>query len=258
MCGRYELHSHPAAVALAFGLSLAPEIAPRYNIAPMQDVPVIRLRSDGARELSTARWGLVPRWAKDPSIGNKLINARGETLAEKPSFRMAFKHHRCLIPANGFYEWMPGAAGGKQPIHIGMKDGALFAFAGVCERWMSPEGDVLDTCSIATTSANALLAVLHERMPVIIPPEQYERWLDVSRFDVQDLLEPYPAQAMRWYPVSTRVNSVRNDDAALLTEIVDAAPPEQPIAGTPAEANAKSAADAESGDHCPPEQKELV
>ena len=251
MCGRYELHSHPAAIALAFGLSLPPEIEPRYNIAPMQDVPIVRLRKEGTRELAQARWGLVPRWAKDPSIGNKMINARGETLSEKPSFRMAFKHHRCLLPANGFYEWKTSAAGGKQPIHIGMKDGAPFAFAGLFERWLSPDGRVLDTCTIATTSANTLIAALHDRMPVIIAPDQYERWLDVTQADVQDLLAPYPGDAMRWYPVSTRVNSVRNDDPALLVEIAEA---------VPANASATSAplpADSEPDSVNDPEQTQL-
>jgi putative SOS response-associated peptidase YedK len=234
MCGRYELHTNPAALALAFGLSFPPQLRARYNIAPMQDVPIIRHGRDGARELAHARWGLVPRWAKDPSIGNKMINARSETLAEKPSFRTAFKHHRCLLPADGFYEWKTAPGGGKQPIHIGMKDGAPFAFAGLSERWLSPAGEVLDTCTIATTSANALLAPLHDRMPVIVPAASYDRWLDVTQADVLDLLAPYPAEAMRWYPVSPRVNSVRNDDPTLLLEIAEPVAPLPPHAGPPA------------------------
>ena len=224
MCGRYELHTHPAALALAFGLPAPPSLKPRYNIAPMQDVPVIRLSGENLRELAHVRWGLVPRWARDPSIGSRMINARAETLAQKPSFRTALKRHRCLIPASGFYEWklIPGAA--KQPIHIGMKDGSPFAFAGLTERWLSPEGEVLDTCTIVTTQANALLAAMHDRMPAIIAPAQYARWLDVAVTDVAELFAPYPAEAMTWYPVSTRVNSVRHDDAALIERVEEAAP----------------------------------
>ena len=252
MCGRYELHTHPAALALAFGLKLPPAIAPRYNIAPMQDVPVIRLSKAGERELAQVRWGLVPRWAKDPSIGSKMINARSETLAEKPSFRTALKRHRCLIPADGFYEWkvVPGA--GKQPIHIGMKDGAPFAFAGLTERWLSPAGEVLDTCTIVTTQANAMLSAMHDRMPAIIAPTQYERWLDVAVEEVADLLAPYPADAMTWYPVSTRVNSVRHDDATLIERVAEAG-------GTHADGTSPSpaAADEAPADEPPPEQSEL-
>jgi putative SOS response-associated peptidase YedK len=244
MCGRYELHTHPAALALAFGLSIPPSLKARYNIAPMQDVPVIRLAADGEREVAHLRWGLVPRWAKDPSIGARMINARAETLAEKPSFRTALKRHRILIPATGFYEWkvLPGA--GKQPIHIGMKDGAPFAFAGLAERWLSPEGEVLDTCTIVTTQANAMLATMYDRMPAIIAPTQYARWLDVAVTDVADLFAPYPADAMTYYPVSTRVNNVRHDDATLIERVAAAAaaaadsgdgPPAPAAADAPAE-----------------------
>ncbi len=222
MCGRYELHTHPAALALAFGLKYPPALSARYNIAPTQEVPVVRVSQAGERELAQVRWGLVPRWAKDPSIGARMINARAETLADKPSFRTALKKHRVLLPADGFYEWKQTAAG-KQPIHIGMKDSAPFAFAGLAERWLSPEGQVLDTCTIITTDANALLATMHDRMPVIVAPEHYARWLDVAVSDVADLFAPYPADAMRLYPVSTRVNSVRNDDAALIDPVAEEA-----------------------------------
>ncbi|MCC6193185.1 MAG: SOS response-associated peptidase [Burkholderiales bacterium] len=226
MCGRYELHTHPAALALLFGLPHPPAIGPRYNMAPTQDVPVIRRNRAGERELAQVRWGLVPRWAKDPSIGARLINARAETVADKPAFRMALRHHRCLVPADGFYEWMPRASGGKQPMHVGMRDGGTFAMAGLTERWLSPEGHVLDSCAIVTTQSNALLAPVHDRMPVIIAPEHYERWLVAAGDDVADLLVPYPAQAMTFYPVSTRVNAVRNDDASLIEEAAAALPRE--------------------------------
>jgi putative SOS response-associated peptidase YedK len=225
MCGRYELHTHPAAIALAFGLPEPPSIAPRYNIAPMQQVPVVRLRADGTRECVEMRWGLVPRWAKDPSIGVRLINARAETIVDKPSFRTAFHHHRCLLPADGFYEWQTTATG-KQPVHVARRDGAPIGFAGLFERWLAADGSVLDTCTIVTTAANDLLRALHDRMPVIVAPADYARWLDAANPDVLDLLAPFPSAALACHPVSTRVNAVRNDDAALIVPVapvVDAA-----------------------------------
>ena len=221
MCGRYELHSNPAAIALAFGLAHAPSVRPRYNVAPMQEVPIVRVSASGAREFVAVRWGLVPRWAKDPAIGSKMINARGETVASKPSFRTAFRRHRCLIPANGFYEWMPVADGRKQPVLIGMKDGSVFAFAGLYERWLTGDGEPLDSCTILTTDANDLLRAVHDRMPVIVPAEQYARWLDPAQDGPQALVAPYPSDAMTWWPVSSRVNSVRHDDASLIERLPD-------------------------------------
>lgn len=220
MCGRYELHSNPAAIALAFGLTWPPEIHPRYNIAPMQDVPIVRLNAAGERELTQMRWGLVPRWAKDPSIGARLINARGETVATKPAFGIAFRRHRCLLPADGFYEWRTRDDGKKQPHHVGMKDGSVFALAGLYERWLSPEGEPLDTCSIITTEANALLHDLHDRMPVIVPREAYEQWLDPTTPDPEAFIGPYPEEQLTHWPVSTRVNSVKNDDAACIAPLI--------------------------------------
>lgn len=221
MCGRYELSSHPAAIALAFGLPHPPDIQPRYNIAPTQQVPIVRLNHAGERELVQVRWGLVPRWAKDPSIGTRMINARGETLASKAAFSNAFARHRCLVPANGFYEWQVTRSG-KQPMHVGMPDGRPFGLAGLYERWLSPEGEVLDTCAIVTTSACDSLRNVHERMPVIVPDAEYGRWLDSANADVADLVAAWSGGPLRVYPVSTRVNSVRNDDAAL-RDPVDAA-----------------------------------
>jgi putative SOS response-associated peptidase YedK len=226
MCGRYELHANPAAIALAFGLAWPPDIAPRYNIAPMQQVPIVRVNAHGERELVQVRWGLVPRWAKHPSIGARMINARAETVATKPAFRMAFQRHRCLLPADGFYEWQVRADGSKQPIHIGMKDGSLFGLAGLYERWLTPEGDPLDTCTILTTDANALLRRLHDRMPVIVPREAFEQWLDPATPDPAELLTPFDAARMAAWPVDARVNSVRNDDAACI----------EPLAANQAEA----------------------
>jgi putative SOS response-associated peptidase YedK len=221
MCGRYELHAHPAAIALAFGLAEPPEIVPRYNIAPMQQVPIVRVNAHGARELAFVRWGLVPRWAKDPAIGAKMINARGETVRDKPAFRTAYRRHRCLLPASGFYEWMARdtATGAKQPVHVAPRDGTLFAFAGLAERWLGPDNEPLDTCTIVTTVANALLAPVHERMPLIIAPADYARWLDPTVADPADLIAPYDNEALRYVPVSTRVNTVRHDDASLIVPV---------------------------------------
>ena len=188
----------------------------------MTDVPVVRMNANHQRELVWLRWGLVPRRAGDPSIGSKMINARGETLAQRQSFRMAYRRHRCLLPADGFYEWMPvpgNAPVRKQPLHISMKDGAPFGLAGLCERWLSPDGDVLDTCAIITTAANALLRPVHERMPLIVAPEDYARWLDPANADVDDLVAPFPAERMTCRPVSTRVNAVRNDEPALIEPV---------------------------------------
>ena len=236
MCGRYELHSHPAAIALAFGLRAPPALAPRYNIAPTQQVPIVRRAADGGNELVEVRWGLVPRWARDPSIGAHMINARAETLVEKRAFRNAFRRHRCLLPADGFYEWKTAPAG-KQPMHVGMKDRQPFGLAGLYERWLAPDGAVVDSCTIITCDANALLRPLHDRMPVIIPPEDYGRWLDPANSDVTDLLAPYPAGAMTWHPVSARVNAVRNDDPSLVVPVDGGETPSAPDVAAPEEAS---------------------
>lgn len=219
MCGRYELHTHPVAIALAFGLAYPPEIGARYNIAPMQQVPIVRVNAAGERELVQVRWGFVPRWAKDPSIGVKMINARGETAATKASFRTSFRRHRCLLPADAFYEWQARGDGTKQPMRIGMTDGSVFGLAGLYERWLSPEGEPLDTCTILTTEANPVLKPLHDRMPVIVPAQAYEQWLDPAAENVGALVAPFTAQPMSYWPVSTRVNSVKNDDAQCIEPI---------------------------------------
>ena len=172
-----------------------PDVHARYNIAPMTEVPIVRVNAEGHRELVRMRWGLVPRWAKDPSIGAKMINARGETLAEKPSFRTAFRRHRCLLPptASTSGSEATGEHPRKQPLHIGMKDGSLFAMAGLYERWRNAEGEVLDSCTIVTTEANALLRPVHDRMPVIVAPEHYARWLDpASRTTTPTCSRPTP------------------------------------------------------------------
>ncbi len=218
MCGRYELSSHPAVIALAFGLPHPPEIKPRYNIAPMQQVPIVRVNAAGERELVQVRWGFVPRWAKDPAIGARMINARAETVATRSAFRNAFERHRCLVPVTGFYEWQTTRSG-KQPMHVGMPDRQPFGLAGLHERWLSHEGEVLDTCAIITTEACASLRSVHDRMPVIVPAAEYERWLDPSNADVGDLVTTWSGAPLHVYPVSTRVNAVRNDDAEVCEPI---------------------------------------
>jgi putative SOS response-associated peptidase YedK len=228
MCGRYELHTHPAVLALLYGVPFPEDTKARYNVAPSQELPIVRVDREGKRELAAMRWGLIPHWAKDKSIGYKTINARAETVATAPAFRDSFKWRRCLVPATGFYEWRK-VASGKQPYHLGMIDGSPFAFAGLWSRWKPAEGDPVETYTIVTTEPNELAAKIHNRMPVILAPEDYARWLDVEAPGAGELLKPYPADEMRAYPVSTRVNKPANDDAGLIEEV---RPPET-AAGTP-------------------------
>ncbi|GAB4424866.1 MAG: SOS response-associated peptidase [Chloroflexi bacterium OHK40] len=220
MCGRFSLAVPAEQLATQFALTEAPALSPRYNIAPTQEVAVVRA-GDRGRELAMFRWGLVPPWATDPSIGARMINARSETAAEKPAFRGAMRQRRCLIPASGFYEWQ-AQPGGKQPFYIGLADGQPFALAGLWEHWRSPEGQWLLTCTILTTTANELVQPLHDRMPVIVPPKQYDHWLDPGITDagpLQELLVPFPAAQMRAYPVSRAVNRVTNDDPSLIAPL---------------------------------------
>jgi putative SOS response-associated peptidase YedK len=216
MCGRYRLSRRKQLVEEYFdSVSEEPDWDPRYNIAPTQPVPVIRQNpKEAVRELSLVRWGLIPSWAKDSSAAAKMINARSETAGAKPAFRDAMKYRRCLIPADGFYEWQrTGKA--KQPYCFEVNDGELFAFAGIWDRWKEAGGDWIETCSILTTTPNAVTSVVHDRMPVILHPDGYDLWLDPGMNDVttaSELLKPYDARLMRCYPVSSRVNSVANDD----------------------------------------------
>jgi putative SOS response-associated peptidase YedK len=225
MCGRYSLTSPPEAMARLFGFTgPLPNWPARYNIAPTQLVPAIRAaKRKGERELVLLRWGLVPSWAKDLAMGAKMINARAEGLAEGPAFRSALAARRCLLPADGFFEWQ-SAPGGKRPYRIGLAGGSseampLFAFAGLWEHWeKSADGAPVESCTIITTEANAALRPIHERMPVILPPGDYAAWLDPATPTqaALALLRPYPAEAMMVYPISRRVNNVRFDDAACL------------------------------------------
>lgn len=215
MCGRFRLGKGREALKKFFGAELETDWDPRYNVAPGQSV--VTVRQDAAqpvRRLSLMRWGLIPFWAKEAAIGYKMINARSETIADKPAFREPLKSRRCLIAADGFYEWKK-LEKTKQPYCFTMSDDALFAFAGIWDRWKSPEGGTVETCSILTTSANDLVRDVHDRMPVILPPESFDLWLDpgfTTREGIVELLKPFAAGAMKKYPVSTRVNSVKNDD----------------------------------------------
>lgn len=199
---------------------LSEELAPRYNIAPSQQVPIIR-QEDGRRSVSTVRWGLVPHWAKDLSIGNRMINARSETITKKPAFRAAFSRRRCLIPADGFYEW--GKTGKtKRPFHFTLKDQSLFAFAGLWDAWQSPDGSIIESCTILTTVANNLAADLPDRMPVILSRQHYALWLTApfsEAANLADLLVPFDAELMRRYEVSPVVNNPKNDSSDCIKPI---------------------------------------
>ena len=215
MCGRFTLFEADNILSKEFGVSGFSPLSPRYNIAPSQPVAAVRAAPAGAgREFALLRWGLIPSWSKNPAIGNRLINARAETAREKPSFRNAFRRHRCLIPTNGFFEWQRREHG-KQPYFVRMRDGRPFAFAGLWDRWESPETGVIESCAILTTAANAVLAPIHDRMPVILPPTEYERWLDPALPNTDSLaplLAPFPPDGMLAFPVSPRVNAPAVDD----------------------------------------------
>ena len=215
MCGRFTLGATAATLAAQFDLATVPTWTPRYNIAPTQEVLVVLQPSPQAnREARLHRWGLIPPWAKDPSIGNRMINARAETVATKPAFRRAFKERRCLLLADGLYEWQRQERR-KQPFYIRLRDGRPFAFAGLWEHWEGSEGMAIQSCTILTTTSNEVVDRIHDRMPVILSPTDYDSWLDPNIQEptvLQTLLRPYPADEMTAYPVSTLVNSPANDN----------------------------------------------
>lgn len=221
MCGRFARKSTQEVLAEWFDLELEemPWFAPSYNVAPQSVQPVVRLSRDtGKRELSLLRWGLVPFWAKDAKIGYNTINARAEEAASKPAFREAMKKRRCLVPADAFYEWQRLDPKTKQAFAVALKSGKPFAFAGLWESWQPKVGEPLETFTILTTDPNEVMEPIHDRMPVIVAPKDYDRWLhagDPGRLPV-DLLRPYSAEPMTAWPVSERVGNVRNNDAALL------------------------------------------
>ena len=211
MCGRFSNNAKPERIKKEFKVGIKnPNLyEPRYNIAPSQMIDAV-FESKTERVLSQLKWGLVPSWAKDAEIGNRMINARAETLREKPSFRDAFKSRRCIIPASGFYEWKRKNAGAKQPFYFYLKEREVFGFAGLWEEWLDKEtGELLETCTIITTEANEVLKPVHDRMPVILKPENYDEWLDTNVKDtetLQELLKPYPAKEMDAHAVSRSVN----------------------------------------------------
>ncbi|QQE10359.1 SOS response-associated peptidase [Planctomycetota bacterium] len=221
MCGRYVLTHEEHLLEEWLEAALDIYLKPRYNIAPTQPIPIARIEPETKRRhITFAFWGLIPSWSKDPSIGSKLINARSETLREKPSFKGNFKYRRCLIPASGFYEWKAITKGPKTPHYIRMLDEYPFAFAGLWDTYLSPDGSEVDTATIITTQANPLIRVLHQRMPVIIPREHFDQWLNpdnIKATNLDKLLIPYPADEMTYYPVSTDVNTVKNDRPDLIT-----------------------------------------
>jgi putative SOS response-associated peptidase YedK len=217
MCGRYMLTSPVEALRQLFLFEERPNLMPRYNVAPTQDVPIVRLSRNGTeRELIMARWGLVPFWADDLKIGNRLINARRESVHTMRPFREAYNRRRCLVPADGFFEWRKEGKA-RQPLLIRRKDQAPFAFAGLWERWKDPsEGTVVRSCTIITCPANELVALIHDRMPVILAPDDHARWLDPAATDARSLLAPCPAAWLESFPVNPWVNDPRHDDATCI------------------------------------------
>lgn len=220
MCCRFFLFADEKELKARFGATGGAIVKPSYNIAPSQPALVVRETSEAGRELAWMQWGLVPFWANDPAIGNKLINARSETATEKPAFRGALKYRRCLLPANGYYEWA-STEDKKQPFRIGLRSGEPLAIACLWETWERGEG-YLETFAILTTGPNEVVAPLHSRMPVIIDPLDFGRWLDPALrkpLDLKDLCKPYAAELMEALPVSTRVNNPRNDGPSLIEPI---------------------------------------
>ena len=238
MCGRYVIISTPEAIRALFGYGEQPNFPPRYNVAPTQPIPIVRL-NDGKRSFALKRWGLLPSWVKDPKTFPLLINARGESVLQKPAFRNAMRRRRCLIPTDGFYEWQAGQTGGpKRPYFVRAKRDAEgrappLAFAGLYETWTGPNGEELDTAAIVTTAANRTLAAIHDRMPMFVPKDAFDLWLDCANVEADvaaALIRPAPDDLLEAYQISTAVNRVANDSEALL-QPVPAAPaaPARPV-----------------------------
>lgn len=226
MCGRYTLITDATDLATAFDVVIPSGLSPRCNIAPGQPIPIIhRTATDPRRHWTLARWGLVPPWAADPATASRLINARSETAADKPAFRAAMRHRRCLLPADGFYEWRR-TADGRQPHHIHLIGHQPFAIAGLYEPSHDPDGNPPVTATVLTTAANPLVAALHDRMPVILPAQHHDHWLDPAAdiAGLMPLLRPYPAGQMTHHPVSTRVNNPRHDDLRCMAPVAPKPP----------------------------------
>ncbi len=221
--------SSPEAIRRLFGYPEQPNFSPRYNVAPTQPVPIVRL-VDGKRQFALVRWGLIPPWAKDPRTFTLLINARGESVNEKPAFRNAMRRRRCLFPADGFYDWKD-EGGRRRPFCVRPRDGGPIAFAGLWETWMGPNGEEMETAAIVTTAANRELASLHDRMPVIVPPDAFDLWLDCGKVDALTaaaLIAPARAGLLEAYEISPAVNRADNDSAALIEPISAAASAAEP------------------------------
>lgn len=225
MCGRFVITSAPDAIRRLFGYASTPNFPPRYNIAPTQPVPTVAVVA-GNRHFQLMRWGLIPAWAKDPAKIGLLINARAETVLEKPSFRNAMRYRRCLVPADGYYEWHR-RGGRNQPLFVHPAEGGPMAFAGLAETWIGPNGEEMDTVAIVTTAASDDLAAFHPRMPAVIASDAFASWLDVigtSTTEAMALLAPAPAGTFRWHPVSSAVNQVANDNAELIVPAAEEQP----------------------------------
>ena len=239
MCGRYVIISTPAAIRALFGYGEQPNFPPRYNVAPTQPVPIVRL-VEGKRSFSLMRWGMLPSWVKDPKTFPLLINARGESVLEKPAFRNAMRRRRCLIPTDGFYEWQVGTP--KRPYFVQARrdangDAPPLAFAGLYETWTGPNGEEIDTAAIITTRANHTLSAIHDRMPVFVPPQAFDLWLDCANVEADvaaALIAPAEESLLEAYEVSAAVNRVANDSSELIT-VVSA---EAPRVAPPADADA--------------------
>ncbi len=225
MCGRYSLKTPADTLSEHFQLTQSLSLSPHYNIAPRRPIAIVRIATpQEGRECVPVRWGLIPSWAKDPGIGDKMINARAETAAGKPAFRGPLARSRCLVPADGYYEWQREGRMGqrKQPFYIRLIDGRPFAFAGLWERWAGPDGTIVESCAILTTEPNEALKDIHDRMPVILAPANYAVWLDPAVRQAQllrPLFRPYPPEDMTAYPVSLRVNDPGRDDAACIEPV---------------------------------------
>jgi len=229
VCGRFTLRRPGAELARHFGLSEVPELAPRYNVAPGQEIATVRAVQGQGRILELRRWGLVPPWAPDPRMGGRLVNARSESAAERRAFAPALRARRCLVPADGFFEWA-SRGGERVPFHVQVRGGALFAIAGLWEEWRGPGGEVVDSCTLLTTDANERLRPLHDRMPVILDPADYGPWLDPREGDparLRPLLRPWQGEALDVSPVGPRVNRPELDDPACLAPAPE--PPQRPL-----------------------------
>jgi putative SOS response-associated peptidase YedK len=223
MCGRYAITTAPEAIRALFRYSDQPNFPARYNIAPTQPIPIVRL-DEGSRRFVLVRWGLIPAWVKDPRQFSLLVNARGESALDKPAFRSAMRYRRCLVPADGFYEWKP-VGGRKQPYYVRLRSGGPMAFAGLWEAWSGPNGEEMETAAIVTTTANRTLLPIHERMPVIVPPDAFDLWLNCREVDAETaatLIVPAPDDLLEAYAVSSAVNRTANDAENLIAPLVEA------------------------------------